>query len=79
MERARLAGTEPVRVPREILDGLEAVRRSGLVNMLAHPEVADVAERMGLEASARWVRENPGPYSRAVFHVLRVADEEPTG
>lgn len=57
----------PVRVPRAVLEGLEAVRRSGLVNMLDRPRVAEIAARMGFEEAASWMRENREMYARGVF------------
>ena len=33
-----------VKVPKAVLDGIEAVRRSGLTNMLDRPVVAELAE-----------------------------------
>jgi len=66
MRRVRLDGG-PVPVPREVLDGLEAVRRSGLTNMLDRLRVAEIASVMGFEEAARWAREDPGSYSRGIF------------
>ncbi len=57
----------PVTVPREVLEGIEAVRRSGLTNMLDRPRVADLAHELGFEAAARWVGENRELYARGVF------------
>jgi len=45
-----------VKVPKAVLDGLEAVRRSGLTNMLDRPVVAELAEEFGFEGAARWIR-----------------------
>lgn len=64
----------PVRVTKEIFEGIEAVRRSGLTNMLDRPVVADLAESMGFDESARWVRENRSLYARAVFRGFEVED-----
>ena len=44
-----------VRVPKAVLDGLEAVRTSGLTNMLDRPVVARLASEFGFERAARWV------------------------
>ena len=46
----------PVPVPAQVFDGIEAVRLSGLTNMLDRPVVGDLAEAMGFEHAARWVR-----------------------
>lgn len=56
----------PAMVPREILDGLEAVRRSGLVNMLDRNGVAEVAMALGLPAGAEWVAAEPDQYARGI-------------
>jgi len=62
-------------VPREVFEGIEAVRLSGRTNMLDRPRVADLAEAMGFEASARWVRENRDLYARGVFSGFEVIEE----
>lgn len=67
--------TGRVPVPREVLEGIEAVRRSGATNMLDRPRVAELAEAIGFEAAARWVRANPGAYSRGVFQGFEVVGE----
>jgi len=59
-----------VRVPAEVLEGIEAARLSGAVNMLDRPAVAVIAETMGHHRAAAWIRANPGLYSRAVFEGL---------
>jgi hypothetical protein len=64
-----------VRVTREVYEGIEAVRRSGLTNMLDRPVVARLAGEMGYEDASRWVRLHRDLYSRAVFHGLKVAEE----
>ena len=50
--------------------------QSGATNMLDRPVVANLAEQMGFDASARWVREHRDLYSRAIFHGFRVVDPE---
>ena len=69
MKRVRLQG-DRVRVPAEVFEGIEAVRVSGLTNMLDRPTVAHIAEEMGYEESARWVREHRDLYARAIFQGL---------
>lgn len=68
----------PVRVPQVVLDGLEAVRRSGLTNMLDRPRVAEIAEGMGFDEAAAWVRANRELYARGVFEGFG-ADGAPGG
>lgn len=71
LQRVHLPG-DRVRVPREVFEGIEAVRQSGLTNMLDRPAVAEIAEAMGFEASACWVREHRDRYARAIFHGFEV-------
>ena len=61
-------------VSSEVFEGIEAVRLSGLTNMLDRPRVAEIAEAMGFEASARWVRENRDLYARAIFQGFEVIE-----
>ena len=65
----------PVPVTREIFDGIEAVRRSGLTNMLDRPVVARLAGEMGYGEAARWVRLHRDLYSRLIFHGMKVKTE----
>jgi hypothetical protein len=64
-----------VSVPRAVYDGLEAVRLSGLTNMLDRPRVAELADELGFAEAAAWVREDRGRYATAVFRGIRVEDE----
>lgn len=56
-----------VKVPQKVLDGLMAVRDSGLTNMLDRPMVARLAERMGFAEAAEWVRGHRKEYAEGVF------------
>lgn len=57
----------PITVSSEVYDGLEAVRHSGLTNMLDRPRVAQLCAVMGYSAAAEWVRHNKGLYARGIF------------
>ena len=61
-------------VPRAVHIGIEAVRLSGLTNMLDRNRVAEIADEMGFPDAAAWVRENPERFARAIFHGM-VASE----
>jgi hypothetical protein len=61
-----------VPVPREVFDGIEAVRRSGLTNMLDRPRVAELLTEMGFDEAAAWVEAHRDLYARAVFHGFEV-------
>ena len=65
-----------VPVTRAIFEGIEAVRLSGLTNMLDRAAVIEIAEGMGYEESARWLRENRGEYARAIFQGFEIVEEE---
>ncbi len=65
-----------VKVPKAVLDGLEAVRRSGLTNMLHRPVVAELAGEFGFEETARWVRSNRKRFARGLFHGFAAEEEE---
>ena len=56
-----------VRVPSAVHEGLEAVRLSGLTNLLDRPAVARIAAALGYEACARWIQEHRDLYARGIF------------
>ena len=56
-----------IRVPAEVLTGLEAVRLSGKTNMLDAPKVIELAFEMGHVDAAFWVYENRGIYGEGIF------------
>ena len=57
----------PVPVPTAVIRGLEAVRLSGMTNMLDRTAVVRIATAMGYDACARWVEGNLALYARGVF------------
>ena len=56
-----------IRVPADVLEGLEAVRVSGKTNMLDAPRVIELALDMGHDAAAFWVYENRPKYAEGIF------------
>lgn len=70
--------SDRVPVPRDVFYGIETVRQSGLTNMLDRPRVAEIADDLGFELSARWVRENHDLYAQANFHGFDVTEEKTT-
>lgn len=56
-----------VKVPADVMEGLEAVRLSGKTNMLDAPRVIELAFEMGHEAAAFWVYENRKQYAEGIF------------
>jgi len=54
-------------VPRDVFQGINAVRLSGRTNMLDRPTVADLAAQMGFSEATAWIMKNPGQYAEGVF------------
>jgi len=67
---------EPIAVPAAVLEGLEAVRQSGYTNMLDRPRVIELAEMMGHDETAEWLRNNRRTYSEGIFAGFRVDETE---
>ena len=65
-----------VKVPKAVLDGLEAVRRSGLTNMLDRPVVAELAEEFGFDDAARWIRTRRREFAEGIFHGFEAEEEK---
>lgn len=68
---------EPAVVPADILDGLEAIRRTGLTNMFAGRAVAEIAREMGRPDVADWIAEHPDLFIRGVFYGFRAERRGP--
>ncbi|MHB9106898.1 MAG: DUF5049 domain-containing protein [Armatimonadota bacterium] len=66
----------PVPVPKAVYDGLEAIRRSGLSNMLDRPRVIEIAELWGDDATAAWVRTHRAEYAQLIFRGVTIENEE---
>jgi len=58
-----------VRVPLEVLDGIRAVRDSGMFNMMDLPAVAGLTRQMGFDEAADWLsdRGNRKAYAQGIF------------
>jgi hypothetical protein len=62
---------EPVRVPKEVLEGLEAVRRHAGTEVLDIASVRYLAQERGRGALAVWVDKHPHEYARGVLDGFR--------
>ena len=62
---------EPVQVPEEVLQGLEAVRRYAGTDVLDIPTVRYLAQERGRGALAVWVDKHPHEYARGVLYGFR--------
>lgn len=58
---------EPVVVGPGVLQGIEAVRNEGRVNMLDRATVAEIAGALGHIAARDWIRANPTAYAEGIF------------
>ena len=65
-----------VKVPKAVLDGLEAVRQSGLTNMLDRPVVAELAREFGFEEAARWINAHRREFAEGIFHGFDAEEEK---
>jgi hypothetical protein len=59
---------EPVRLPAEVFEGLEDVRRSGRANMHDRYTVQRLAYELGHHATVLWIEENPRLYARGMLY-----------
>ncbi|WP_246041620.1 DUF5049 domain-containing protein [Desulfoglaeba alkanexedens] len=68
----------PVRIPVPALvwQGVDAVRLSGLTNMLDRPEVVRIARKLDFTEAAGWIDAHPKEYAEGVFRGFVV---EPDG
>jgi len=66
---AEVQDDKPARIPIPAIvwQGIDAVRHSGLTNMLDRPVVARLAGDLGWPDSARWIEEHPKEYAEGVF------------
>ena len=56
-----------VKVPKDALEGLHAVRDSGMTNMLDRPAVVDLAREMRFEETAEWIESHRREYAEGIF------------
>lgn len=73
-----LEGDAPVRipVPAAVWQGVDAVRLSGLTNMLDRPTVVRIAGELDFPEAVGWIESHPKEYAEGVFRGFVV---EPVG
>ena len=71
----RVVNKEPVRVPLEVFEGLEAVRVSGRVGMLDRYGVQRIAYQLGYHATVLWIEEHEAGYARGIVHGFAVEQQ----
>lgn len=65
---------DPVVVGPAVIEGIEAVRATGLTNMLDRPEVARLAHTLGHFAARAWIEANPTAYAEGIFRGFEATD-----
>ena len=69
----------PIPITKAVFEGLEAVRLSGVTNMLDRPRVTEILDQMGLDEAAEWVRNHKSEYSHGVFQGFQAVEEPESG
>ncbi len=54
-------------VPENVLLGIDAVRKSGLTNMLDRPVVIKLARELGFLETTGWIENNRKLYAEGIF------------
>jgi hypothetical protein len=62
-----MSGREPVLIPKDVLEGLEAVRRHANSNVLDVATVRYLANERGRSTLAIWIHRHPDEYGRGLF------------
>ena len=66
---------EPVRVPKDVLEGLEAVRRYARTDVLDIATVRFLGQERGQGALVVWIDKHPQEYGRGLLEGFRAASE----
>jgi hypothetical protein len=68
-----VSGRGPVRIPKEVLEGLEAVRSHAGTDVLDVATVRYLANERGRAALAVWVHRHPDEYGRGLLDGFQAA------
>ena len=67
-----------VEISKEVFDGLEFIRQSGMTNMLDRPTVLQLAREWEFDATADWIESaDRKTYAELIFKGPIVIDDEP--
>ena len=64
-----------VRVPREVLEGIEAVRETGRTNMMDCMAVQFMANELEFFQTVVWLEDNRKAYAQGLFNGFEPVDE----
>ncbi len=73
MDRYKSEG-DPIVVGPAVIEGIEAVRETGLTNMLDRSEVARIARSLWHIAAGEWIEANPTVYVEGVMRGFVATD-----
>jgi hypothetical protein len=62
-----MEGEKTMNVPKNVWEGLEAVRVSGQTNMLVISDVVRCAQMLGYQETAQWIQDHRNEYREGVF------------
>jgi hypothetical protein len=69
-----MSGQEPVRIPREVLEELESVRRYTRTEVLDIPTIRHVAMERGKPALVLWIDEHEHEYGQGLLNGFQAED-----
>jgi Domain of unknown function (DUF5049) len=64
---------QPVIIPARVLEGLEAVRSSGRVNMADSHSVQYLCHQFGYHEAVSWLEDHPGLYAKGLLQGFAAA------
>ena len=69
-----MSGHEPVRIPKEVLEELESVRRYTRAEVLDIPTIRHVAMERGKSALVVWIDKHEQEYGQGLLNGFRAED-----
>lgn len=78
MEKMPQPEQNGVEISKEVFDGLEFIRQSGMTNMLDRPTVLQLAREWEFDATADWIENaDRKTYAELIFKGPIIIDDEP--
>ncbi len=69
-----MTGQGPVRIPKDVLEELEAVRRAARTDMVDIPTLRYAASETGKPALVVWIDKHPSEYGRGLLDGFEAED-----
>jgi len=64
----------PIKVSKEVLQGLEKARTNGRYNMLDYPRVVELLKELGCKEAYEWAKANKKQYCEGIFQGFEAVD-----